>query len=261
MNVFILTDIEGIDEVLTIDYVRSAREEYQVACRALEKSINLATEACLQAGADTVYYLDAHGGGGNVVESNIDPRAVKCTLEQWEELLQAGKIDCQIELGAHARAGTINGFLDHTVSSAEFFTYKVNGEEMSELSLHALVCAAYGVPVVACTGDETVCKQSKEYIPELYTGAVKKASGRNLATRYENSDEILTKTVYEAVKNYKNVPCYPVNGPATVELTFYRTDMCENVYGICKDFATRVDARTLRRTVPAVKKYGDLRFW
>lgn len=261
MNVFLLTDIEGIDEVLTIDYVRSAREEYQIACRALEKSINLATEACFQAGADKVYYLDAHGGGGNVDVANIDPRAEKCTLDQWEELLQAGKIDCQIELGAHARAGTIDGFLDHTVSSSEFFTYKVNGVEMSELSLHALVCAAYGVPVIACTGDETVCNQSKEYIPEIYTAAVKKASGRNTATRYENADKILSKTIYEAVKNYKSVPCYPIKGAATVELTFYRTDMCENVYAICKDFATRTDARTLYREVPAVTSYGDLRFW
>ena len=261
MNVFILTDIEGVDTVLSMDYVRSSKEEYQIACRGLEKSINLATEACLKAGAETVYYLDAHGGGGNVAEENIDSRAIKCTLDQWEELLQAGKIDCQIELGAHARAGTIDGFLDHTVSSSEFFTYKVNGVEMSELSLHALVCAAYGVPVVACTGDETVCNQSREYIPEIYTAAVKKASGRNSATRYENADTILSQTIFEAVKNYKNVPCYPITGPAAVELTFYRTDMCENVYAICKDFATRVDARTLYREVPAVTSYADLRFW
>ncbi len=261
MNVFILTDIEGIDAVVNMDYVRSAKEEYQVACRALEKSINLATEACIAAGADKVYYLDGHAGGGNVDVANIDPRAIKCTLEQWEELLREGKIDCQIELGAHARAGTINGFLDHTVSSSEFFTYKVNGIEMSELSLHAAVCGTYGVPVVACTGDETACRQAKEYIPEIYTGAVKKANGRNQATVYENADAILVETVKTAVENYKKVPCYRVEAPATVELTFYRTDMCENVYGICKDFATRVDARTLRRTVPAVTQYADLRFW
>jgi len=30
------------------------------------------------------------------------------------------------------------------------------------------------VPVIACTGDETVCEQAKEYIPEMITGAVKR---------------------------------------------------------------------------------------
>ena len=69
-------------------------------------------------------------------------------------LLQNGELDCQIELGAHARAGTLGGFLDHTITSKAWFSHKVNGMEMSELSLHALLCAQYAVPVIACIGDE-----------------------------------------------------------------------------------------------------------
>lgn len=260
MNVFLLTDLEGIDGVTDIDFVDKSNEKYTLGCRLLEKSINLATEACLQSGADKVYYLDGHAGGGNVIAQNVHPAAVKCTLSEWEALLRTGQIDCQIELGAHARAGTVGGFLDHTVSSKEWFCHRVNGVEMSELSLHALLCGAYGVPVVACIGDEIACRQAKEYIPEICTGAVKTAGTRNVAQSYGNADAILRETIRAALAQYRSVPPYRVSLPATVELTFYRTDFCEDVLARCAETVERVDARTLRKQIFEIKEYKDLKF-
>lgn len=260
MNVFLLTDLEGIDGVTDIDFIDKTHEKYALGCRLLEKSISLATEVCLQCGADKVYYLDGHAGGGNVIAENVHPSALKCTLSDWEELLRTGQIDCQIELGAHARAGTIGGFLDHTVSSKEWFCHRVNGIEMSELSLHALVCGAYGVPVVACVGDETACRQAREYVPQIYTGAVKRAEMRNVAVAYENADEILEETIRRALESYRSVPPYRIALPATVELTFYRTDFCEVSLARYDGNAERVDARTLRKQIFEIKKYKDLKF-
>lgn len=260
MNVFLLTDVEGVAGVTDIDFMDRAGEKYPIAREALCKSINLAVSACFEAGADTVYYLDGHGGGGNVYAEKIDPRAIKCDLPTWEALLRDGKIDCQIELGAHARAGTIGGFLDHTISSREWFCHRVNGLEMSELSLHALVCGAYGVPVVACIGDEVACAQAREYIPAIFTGAVKKAERRNVAVDHANANEILTSTVKEALKHYRTVKPYRLAAPYVVELTFYRTDMCEAALAGCKEFVERVDARTLRKCVDRIGCYRDLKF-
>lgn len=260
MNVFLLTDVEGIAAVTDIDFMDRDGEKYLIAREGLCESINLAVGACFDAGAEHVYYLDGHAGGGNVYEERIDPRAVKCDLAMWSALLREGAIDCQIELGAHARAGTVGGFLDHTVSSKEIFCYRVNGIEMSELSLHAVLCGAYGVPIVACTGDEIACAQAREYIPQIYTGAVKKADCRNFATAYENADEILVKTVKEALENYKKVPPYRMEMPLTAEVTFYRTDMCENALARRGGDVERVDARTLRRSVEQLASYDGLRF-
>ena len=260
MNVFLLTDLEGISGVTDIEFMNRNGEKYEKARMFLSKSINLAVKTAFESGADRVYYLDGHGGGGNVFEELIDPRAQKCSIDEWQQLLREGKIDCQIELGSHARAGTIGGFLDHTLSSEEWFCLKVNGREMSEIALHALLCGAYGVPVVGCIGDEAVCRQVKEYIPEIHVGAVKIAEKRNFATMYDNADEILVKTVGEALKHYKSVPLYQIEGPLTVELTFYRTDFCEKVLARCGDEVRRVDARTLQRTVEKIVRYEDLRF-
>lgn len=260
MNVFIFTDLEGISGVTDIDFMDKSNEKYGIACELLCKNINSAVAACTDAGADKVYYIDGHAGGGNVREELIDKRAIKCSISDWQALTVNGDIDCLIELGSHARAGTIGGFLDHTINSKQWFCHKVNGIEMSELSLHALICGAYGIPTVACIGDEAACEQAKEYIPDIYCGAVKKATCRNFAEDYDNAEKILVSTVKAALKSYQSVSLYKVNEPATVSLTFYRTDMCEKAYARCGVEVTRVDARTLCRTVEKIMRYEDLKF-
>ena len=260
MNVFIFTDLEGISGVTDIDFMDKNDPKYALACELLCKSINSAVCACMDAGAERVYYIDGHAGGGNVNEDMIDKRAIKCSLSEWQKLTVGKEIDCLIELGSHARAGTMGGFLDHTMNSKQWFCHRVNGVEMSELSLHALVCGAYGIPTVACIGDEMACEQAKEYVPDIYCGAVKKATCRNFAENYDNAEEILINTVKAAIKGYKNVSLYKIDGSATVSLTFYRTDMCERVLARCGDEVRRVDARTLCKTVDTIRKYEDLKF-
>ena len=104
------------------------------------------------------------------------------------------------------------------------------------------------------------CAQAKEYIPDLYTGAVKHATERNVAVRYENADTILTETVKKSLENYKTVSLYRLSEPATVEWTFYRTEMCETALKRCGEDVERVDARTLRRSGVRLGNYASLKF-
>ena len=66
MNVFLLTDLEGIGGVTDIEFIDKTNPKYQTACRLLEESINEAVDACFASGADRVYYLDGHAGGGMI---------------------------------------------------------------------------------------------------------------------------------------------------------------------------------------------------
>lgn len=260
INVFLLTDVEGIAGVDSITQMDRTSPEYENTRMLLSNSINKAVSACFEANADKVYYLDGHGGGGNVFEDLIDPRAQKCSLQEWVELLKSGSIDCQIELGAHARAGTINGFLDHTINSKTIFSIKINGIEMCETSLHAALCGKFGVSVIAVTGDEATCRQVKEYIPNCFTCAVKNATERNIATTYPDADEKMHDTIIAAITNYKSVPPYQVSEPFTVEETYYRTDICESAMRKESAAFERIDARTLKKTVPTITSFRDLRF-
>lgn len=260
MNVFILTDLEGIAGVTSIEQMERGSEGYRRAQVSLGESINIAADTCFKCGADEVFILDGHGGGGNIVEGSLDGRITQVSLTEWQRLLADGKIDCQIELGCHARAGTPGGFLDHTMSSKKWFSYRINGVEFGELGIHAVICGFYCVPVIACTGDETACKQAKEYIPEIYTAAVKRASRRNSAIAFENADEILRETIETAIKNRRKIKPFKVIFPLTIELTYYRTDMCEEVFEHCDGSVTRIDARTLQKTIEKITNYSDLKF-
>lgn len=260
MNVFLLTDLEGIPGVLSIDAIASGTAAYADACVRLTQSINDCARICRAAGADQVYFLDGHGGGGNVRADLLDGSAVQTNIAGWEALLRDGAIDCQIELGAHARAGTINGFLDHTISSRQWFALRVNGTEYSELAMHAALCGQYGVPVVCCIGDETACRQAQEYIPSIRTAAVKRAEGRNRAVPLPDCDAAVRAAITDALASVRQIPPMQLALPAEVQLTFYRTDMCEAVLETCGAETTRVDARTLRKTLTELTSYADLKF-
>ena len=86
------------------------------------------------------------------------------------------------------------------------------------------------------------------------------ASKRNLAIDYPDSEEIITKTIKNALSDYKNIGFYDTTFPAVVELTFYRTDMCDSVFENCDVNVERVDARTLRKVINKLEFYDDLKF-
>ncbi len=54
MNVFILTDHEGIAGVADIEYVFRGSEKYAAACKLFSKSINCAAEAAFDAGLERI---------------------------------------------------------------------------------------------------------------------------------------------------------------------------------------------------------------
>ncbi|MBE6601962.1 MAG: hypothetical protein E7637_05590 [Ruminococcaceae bacterium] len=260
MNVFLLTDMEGIAGIDRISDLERDTEDFEKSVEKLASSINLAIDACFAGGAERVYWLDGHGGGNNVPAAKIDARGVKCTIEDWHTLLQNGEVDCQIALGDHARAGTVGGFLDHTISSKKYFCIKHNGREMSEFAIQATFCAKFGVPIVAVIGDRAACLQAREYVPDVFVGAVKEATCRNVATTYPHADEILRKTILDALHGYKRVSLIGFCEPITVEQTYYRTDMCEAALAkYPAGSVLRVDARTLRKTVDTVTCYRELR--
>ena len=265
MNVFISTDLEGIPGVTSIDDVSPrGTERYFHSCRMLEKTVNWVIETCAENGAENIYYRDGHGGGGNINDENIDPRAESIDIENLDKLLIEGKIDCALFVGAHARAGTLGGFLDHTFNSKKIFEYRLNGEPCSELSYAATIFGRFNVPCVLCIGDKVACEQAKEYIPEIRTAAVKEGTERNLCYDLPNAEQIIKEATADALQNYRNISPYKLSFPITVQQTYYRTDMADLGYASLTakgKSVERVDARTFRKTVTEIKGYLDLRFW
>ncbi len=262
MNQFLLTDVEGLPGILSMDQIDRTKPEYADVRHILTDSINIAAQAAKDSGAEKNWYLDGHAGGGNVLEDEVVPMACRATINEWCEFLRIGAIDCQIELGAHARAGTVGGFLDHTLNSRAIFSIRVNGREYSELALHAVLCGAYGVPITGVIGDETACIQAAEYIQNICCGVVKKAEERNKCKPCSDTDKVIKTTVAAALDAARKTKVLPMalDCPTVVEITYYRTDYCEEALHRCGDSVKRIDARTLQRTVTALTDYSVFRF-
>ena len=259
MNILLITDLEGVPGVTDIDFMDTENEKYQKAKLYLTECINKTGDFCLEYGAEKVYFFDGHGGPkmNNVIDEITDSRLIKTDADGWQNLAKEGKIDACIELGSHARAGTVGGFLDHTMSSKVIFTHRINGEEQSELSLHALFLGEFDIPTVCCIGDKAACDQAKEYISGIVCAPIKTATQRNTCTDEKNPYDIIECAVKEALSSINIIKPIKAKKPIKAEVTYYRTDMCEGVL-VGKTDTERVDARTLRKVSRTIEKFSDL---
>lgn len=262
MNVFIMTDIEGIPDIYTIGDIEFGSDKYPLAMMALTRWLNITADACYAEGADRVYFLDGHAGPSrcNIVYEKLDKRLTEVDTDGWIQLTKQGKIDCVIELGSHARAGTVGGFLDHTTNSRRIFCDRVGGREYSELALHALFLSAYGIPTALCIGDVTACQQAREYIPDLVLAPIKLATERNLCTPLDHPEKRIREGVRQALSCYSDISLLKPALPTDVSITYYRTDFLEETVTKCKCKYTRTDARTLSKTVENFYDYYELYF-
>src|ERR671924_1764540 len=79
----------------------------------------------------------------------------------------------------HAKAGTPDGVLAHTVAGQAWRELKFNGTSVGETGINAALCGQWGCPVLLVTGDEAVCREARELLGDgLTTVAVKRGIGR-----------------------------------------------------------------------------------
>lgn len=111
----------------------------------------------------------------------IDPDCTWVSHHPWSrytELLEQG-CDAALMIGMHARAGTPDGVLCHTISTTTWQNLYFNNDLVGEFGINCALCGHYGVPVVAITGDEAVCREGRELVGEkLQRIAVKKGLSR-----------------------------------------------------------------------------------
>ena len=67
MHIYIITDLEGISAVDSIDMMDENSEGYKLACERLMSDTNAAIEGAFAGGADKVYVVDGHGSGHAVL--------------------------------------------------------------------------------------------------------------------------------------------------------------------------------------------------
>ncbi len=255
MKIYILADMEGIAGIRMIEQVRIGSAEYGPACKLMMADMNAAIDAAFAAGATEVVACDTHGGGGQVALAEMDARA---TYETPNARRIMPSLDREtaglVLLGHHAKAGTLNGFLDHTMSSESWFEYRINGQAVGEIGIEAAYAAHFGVPVIAVSGDAAAAEEARALLGNVECAVVKHGIGRNRAhcVALPEAHQRIRAAVSAAVRDVRRYTPWAPALPATVELTMYRSDLAEHYAG--RAGIERIDARTLRAQITALSE-------
>jgi D-amino peptidase len=251
MKIYIVTDMEGISGICNEEQVKRESPHYGPARRLLNADVNAAIDGAFAGGATEVVVNDGHGGGFNLILEEMDPRATYERPNGGLDMLPAlddsfAGVFC---VGYHAMAGTLNGFLDHTQSSASWYNYYVNGRKTGELGQIGIWAGSYGVPVMLVTGDQAACDEAREFFGGVECVAVKQGIGRQHArcVHPEIARDQIRSAAASVLVLGVSPPPYVVEAPLTIRLEYYKSDMADNVAR--RPGTRRVDARTVERVV------------
>jgi D-amino peptidase len=233
MRVHIISDLEGVSGIVRWEQVRGGAPMYDEARRLYTEEINAAVRGARAAGATEVVVMDHHGAGGewsfnSLIPDLLDPGCDFVVQQRWTEytgFLEQGCDACLL-VGMHARAGTLDGLMNHTVSSQSWQNLWFNDVLVGEIGINAALCGAFGCPVLMVTGDAASCREGQELLgPGLTTVAVKQAFGRNSARQVapRRSRQMIEEAARHCLSDLSAVAPYDPGRPCEIRVEFTNT--------------------------------------
>ncbi|MGB2953736.1 MAG: M55 family metallopeptidase [Gaiellaceae bacterium] len=185
VRVHVISDMEGVSGICKREQTNAGKPMFEEGRRLYTEDINAAVRGAKAGGATEVVVMDCHGAGegytfNSLIPEELDPSCEYVVQEHWTEyteLLEEG-CDAALFVGMHARAGTRDGVLNHTVSGVDWQNLWFNGTLVGETVINAALCGNWATPVLLVTGDEAVCREATELLGEgLTTVSVKRGLG------------------------------------------------------------------------------------
>ena len=230
MKVHVISDIEGVAGIVKGEQTSGESPLYQEARRLYTEEINAAIRGAKQAGATEIVVMDCHGAGegftfNSLLPEELDPSCEYVVQEHWTEytdFLEQG-CDAALFVGMHARAGTRDGVLAHTVSGVDWQNLWFNDTLVGENGINAALCGTWGTPVLLVTGDEAVCREGRELLGEgLTTVSVKHGLGAFSARMLPPpvARELIEEGARKALADLSAVAPYDPGRPCEVRVEF-----------------------------------------
>ena len=255
MHIYIFVDMEGISGVSNSEFVKTDGRHYAEARRYYTADTNACIRGCFQAGATRVTVRDGHGGGDHMLLDELDPRA-GLVQGPGNGPRMPGLDGCQalVLLGYHAMAGTYGAVMEHTYSSASIQNMWLGGRLVGEFGIDAGIAADRHIPTIMVSGDDKVCAEALQWVPEVVTCEVKQGlscQGARLLP-LGKAHALVEQKAAEAVSKIEAIPPMRVGRPVTL-----RQEVIER--GPTPAFAWRpdlkqIDGRTWEVTADTVEE-------
>ena len=236
MKAFIISDMEGVAGIVKWQQTDGSQEKraYHEGRELYTEEINAAVRGAKAAGATEIVVMDCHGAGGewtfnSLIPDKLDPACEYVVQNEWTEyteILERG-CDAALFVGMHAKAGTPDGVMSHTVSGQAWRELRFNGTSVGETGINAALCGQWGCPVLLVTGDAAVCREATELLgPGLTTVSVKKGLGRFSARQVPplRARELIEEGAKKALSDLSAVDAYDPGRPAEIEIDFMTPD-------------------------------------
>ncbi len=223
LKVFISVDMEGVAGLIHWDETSQGGPDYQLFRTLMTGEANAAVAGAFEAGATEVVVRDAHDSARNILPDQIDPRAR--LIREWNGPLSMMEgldrtFDAVVFVGYHARIGTPNAVLKHTMSLS-LYDVILNGVRQPEGGWNAAIAGYFDVPVVFLSGDAAICKQIQEVIGPIGTAAVKDGMGPAASMIHPSkAREMIQNGVRTALQNLKAYKPYKPSSPYKLEIVF-----------------------------------------
>jgi len=226
-----MTDLEGVAGVFAWENREDqSLENHERRCRQrrwLAEEVNAAAEGFFEGGATEVLVNDGHGAGYTIDLDTIDPRLeVIHGHDRPFWLPHIETCDVTAIVGAHAKAGTPEGCLCHTMSSA-VRGYWVNDVSLGEMGLQALIAGHYDIPFVFASGDYWACREIEQLVPGCVTVAVKRGLSLHCARTHApaRARELIREGARRAMAAAASLAPFKLQSPLR-----FRCEMKEPVY-------------------------------
>jgi len=236
VKVFIVSDMEGVAGIVKWEQTDGVKEKqaYHEGRALYTEEINAAVRGARTGGASEIVVMDCHGAGGewnfnSLIPDKLDRGCEYVVQDHWTEYVDFLEKGCDAALfvGMHAKAGTPDGVLSHTVSGQAWRELKFNGVSVGETGINAALCGQWGCPVVLVTGDEAVCREGSELLGSgLTTVVVKKGLGRFSARQVPplRAREMIENGARRALQDLSLVQPYDPGRPAEISVEFMTPD-------------------------------------
>jgi len=224
LKVFISVDMEGICGVINWDETSQGGPDYPLFRKLMTQEANAAIEGALAAGATEILVRDAHDSGRNILPDQLRPEARLLrdwTYGPWSMMEGIDKtFDAVIFIGYHARAGTSDAVLKHTMTT-KLYDVILNGKKMPEAGINGAMAGYFGVPVVLVSGDQAIAQQAKELFGEVECVVVKEAiATAAIMLHPQKAQDLIRQKTTASLKRLKDFKPYKLNPPYTLEVAF-----------------------------------------
>jgi len=233
VRVHVISDMEGVAGIVKPEQTSGGEALYEEGRKLYTEEINAAVRGARAAGATEIVVMDCHGAGkgwtfNSLVHEDLDPSCEYVVQDEWTEYTEFLEQGCDAALfvGMHARAGTKDGVMNHTISGRDFQNLWFNGTIVGETGINAALCGTWGCPVLLVTGDEAACREGRDLLGHgLTTVAVKRGLGLVSARMVppRRARELIEEGARQALSDVEAVKPYDPGSPCEIKVEYKNT--------------------------------------